>query len=455
MTKHVIEGCFGENDFVDIQAEPDSVVTRINFLNNNGNLNNWLIKAFETMTEMAITPTPIGRDLLILAAQVYAADTRISRSSESQNNWTREIQLIVPVSDTSIWEQSLDNLTRMLNFLTGDRWQINFKSYPDDFDFPPIQLNLETQIEPFENVSLFSGGLDSLVGAIDQLEEGANNVFVSHASEGASSKAQEDCFTALANHYQDQLLRRVRIWLNFPKNLIPGVPAEESTRGRSFLFFALGACIGTSNPDHFTLLVPENGLISLNVPLDPLRLGSLSTKTTHPFFIKCWNTLLQTLGIQGRIENPYWNKTKGEMLENCANQTLLRQIIANSMSCSSFTKSRWIGHSAEHCGYCVPCVIRRAAILQALGEGNDPTVYTVPNLADRALNSKSAEGVQIRSFQLALRRIRRNPNLARFLIFKPGPLDGDNEYIDELENVYIRGMEEVGELLAEVETRPL
>lgn len=57
----------------------------------------------------------------------------------------------------------------------------------------------------------------------------------------------------------------------------------------------------------FTLRVPENGLIALNVPLDPLRLGALSTRTTHPFYMARWNDLLSALGIPGRLENPYWN----------------------------------------------------------------------------------------------------------------------------------------------------
>ena len=39
-------------------------------------------------------------DLLVLAALVHAADTRISRTTESQDTWTREICLLVPVSNT-------------------------------------------------------------------------------------------------------------------------------------------------------------------------------------------------------------------------------------------------------------------------------------------------------------------------------------------------------------------
>ena len=57
--------------------------------------------------------------------------------------------------------------------------------------------------------------------------------------------------------------------------------------GKSFDAFA---ATGLAPP--FSLAVPENGLIALNVPLDPLRLGALSTRTTHPFYIARWNELL-------------------------------------------------------------------------------------------------------------------------------------------------------------------
>ena len=60
---------------------------------------------------------------------------------------------------------------------------------------------------------------------------------------------------------------------------------ESSTRSRSFLFidfeiFALSGMGGVN-----VLQVPENGLIALNVPLDTLRVGSHSTRTTHPFYM--------------------------------------------------------------------------------------------------------------------------------------------------------------------------
>jgi hypothetical protein len=59
-------------------------------------------------------------------------------------------------------------------------------------------------------------------------------------------------------------------------------------------------------------LALENGLIAINVPLDPLRLGAFSTRTTHPFYVARWNELLAALGVTGRIVNSFWNKALAE-----------------------------------------------------------------------------------------------------------------------------------------------
>ena len=198
----------------------------------------------------------------------------------------------------------------------------------------------------FDHLALFSGGLDSLIGAVDALESGRAPLLISHAGEGATSDAQSTIFRALKVHYRERSFDRLRLWMAFPNGLVAGSADEKTTRGRSFLFFALGALAGSGFNRAVTLKVPENGLIAVNVPLDPLRLGALSTRTTHPFYMARWNDALVALDVQVQMENPYWDKTKGEMVRNCANGTLLRRLTGSSVSCASPTKGRWkgVGH---------------------------------------------------------------------------------------------------------------
>jgi hypothetical protein len=453
MSRHVIIGRFGAKDKVSIPAGEGEVVTQLQFVQRTSRLDHGIGNALDDLAKMAVYPSEIGVDLLVLAAHIHAADTRISRDTESQDNWTREIRLVVPVSDVHRWRNAVQVLRRLMNFLTGDRWSFDFRGRPEGFE-TTVALKPLFVKPPFDDPALFSGGLDSLIGAIDALERGREPLFISHAGEGAVSAAQEMLFRRLEANYPKRSFKRLRLWMSFRKGLVDKVLSEESTRGRSFLFFATGAFAGSGLGRSCRLQASENGLIALNVPLDQLRLGSLSTRTTHPFYIARWNELLGLLDIPVVVENPYWDKTKGEMVSNCLNQALLKRLVPESLSCASPTKGRWKGHGTEHCGFCLPCLIRRAALNSSLGE-KDPTKYTLADLTSKILDSTEAEGVQIRSFQLAIGRLLKRPQLASVLIHKPGPLTDESPARQvALADVYLRGMSEVGELLAGVTTTP-
>ena len=98
--------------------------------------------------------------------------------------------------------------------------------------------------------------------------------------------------------------------MNFPDNYIPEGGNDSNTRSRSFLFIGFGIFSITGIKNVKKLMVPENGLIALNVPLEMTRVGSFSTRTTHPFYLTQWNNLLKNLGLDLSIYNPYWNKPK-------------------------------------------------------------------------------------------------------------------------------------------------
>lgn len=455
MKRHVIIGQYGSNDRVRMRVARDEVETRFMLGENPGHLDHGIGHALNDLVKLGVYPSEIGLDLLVMASHVHAADTRVSRSANSQDGWTRELRLVVPVSEPDRWTTAIPVLTRLLNFLTGDRWTVGFRARPRQFTSiipaaPPVHI-----APPFDTIALFSGGLDSLIGAINQLEAGSTPLLISHAGEGATSAAQNALFDALKAQYPQQAFNRLRLWMSFSKGLIEESGVENTTRGRSFLFFALGVFAGSGLEQAFPLQVPENGLIALNIPLDTLRLGALSTRTTHPFYIARWNELLNILGIQGKLENPYWDRTKGEMARNCSNATLLRRLVPISMSCSSPAKGRWQGMSTRHCGYCLPCLIRRSALRAAYGSQGDTTTYALVNLRAHALDTRESEGQQVRSFQFAIERLNARPGIAQILIHKPGPLTDESGVRQAaLADVYRRGLGEVAALLTGVRTRP-
>jgi len=49
----------------------------------------------------------------------------------------------------------------------------------------------------------------------------------------------------------------------------------------------------------------------------------------------------------------------------------------------------------------------------------------------------------LRSLQVAVKRIKNNPNLKTLFIHKSGKLDRDPEYLNQLAEVYYRGLLEV------------
>src|SRR4051794_24838714 len=121
MRPHVIIGRFGPSDRAAIPTSRDEKMTRLDLVAGQRSLGHGIGAALSDLRKLKLYPTEIGLDLLVLAAHVHAADTRISRTTESKDAWTREIRLVVPVSDPSLWNSANRVLTRILTFLTGDR----------------------------------------------------------------------------------------------------------------------------------------------------------------------------------------------------------------------------------------------------------------------------------------------------------------------------------------------
>ncbi|HDS8579395.1 TPA: 7-cyano-7-deazaguanine synthase [Klebsiella variicola] len=309
-------------------------------------------------------------DFLSIALAVTAADTFVQRES-SEDGWTRQFSLRLPLHEPSRWIALKKELESALHFLSGDIWDFEFctggyappEPYSQHSRFHLIKL------KELDCVSLFSGGLDSAIGAIDLLTVGRAPLLVSHAYKGDKSR-------------QDQIAERLngrysRFEINADPHHYQGVTdITMRTRSLNFLAFAaVGACAvqEVSQQKKVDLYVPENGFISLNAPLTPRRIGTLSTRTTHPYFIASIQQLFDAVGIPCQIINPYQFKTKGQMAHQCSNKQLLTEIVESTVSCSHWKRTN------QQCGVCVPCIIRRAS-LHAGGINRDAG-YTFQSLA--------------------------------------------------------------------------
>ena len=281
-----------------------------------------------------------------MALSVTAADLGVRRNT-SPDGWTREINLQVAVSDPSFWGGQRSLIEDQLRFLTTDRWSITFAD-GGALPSPPNRV-----VQPEEDcVSLLSGGLDSLVGAIDLVgRERRRPYLVSQVAQGDKEKQAR-----FASQIGGGLSH-----LQLNHNTKCPVQHERSQRARSIVFLAYGVLLATAlrrhgDGDEIPLFVCENGFISVNPPLTIGRLGSLSTRTAHPVFLSQFQRLLDMAGLRVRIVNPYEFATKGEMLAECDDQPLLEALAYTSTSCGRFSRTGY-----QHCGRCVPCIIRRAS----------------------------------------------------------------------------------------------
>ena len=302
-------------------------------------------------------------DLLYISLFVFYADRRIQREM-FPDAWTRKIKLYLPVLSLSKWETQKELLKEMLSFLSGDIWEIEFRerelnTIEEDFK-KKLERNKSEKLD-FNKFCMLSGGLDSYIGAIDLLETTDNIAFVNHYGGGSSgTQFIDNVHSALKVEYSTKKSETFK----FHASPLHGV--EDTTRTRSFMFFSHAIVIASTMKKEIDLIIPENGLISLNIPLTNSRLGSSSTRTTHPYYMNLLQKLITSLNIQVKLYNPYQFKTKGEMILECKNKTLLANNIKNTMSCSHPDVGRYQGESApSHCGICLPCIIRRASIKKA------------------------------------------------------------------------------------------
>jgi hypothetical protein len=343
---------------------------------------------YEVVRRRGLVVTPRAWDLLSTALSVIAADTACMRET-SPDGWTRQIALTIAVTEPTFWVKQRPMIERMLRFLTTDIWVLEFIDGGTSAPMPRRSVTVDQQA-----VSLLSGGLDSLVGVIDLAAADIHPFVVSQVSAG--DKDTQRHFAATIGGGLDHL--------QLNHNVAVPQPTERSQRSRSLGFLAYGVLAATclsryGRGDAVVLYVPENGFISLNPPLTPDRLGSLSTRTTHPTFLAAFQELLDAAGLHIQIENPLQFKTKGEALAGCRDQEYLKRNAVRSTSCGRYARNAF-----QHCGRCVPCLIRRAAF-RHWGE-RDRTGYRFGRLSTK--DKEHAFYDDVRSMAMALERVRQD-----------------------------------------------
>lgn len=428
-------------DYTCSASEQKFIANIGSYTDNNSIVRTHILEYFE---DKNLLPTQNAYDLLNIGLNIYAADQIVSRKIDGFKNWSRHFILHAPVHNLTEWENVKTEFEDLLSFLSGDKWEIRFRQHIKTIISDKRKINNPNGVEI---VSLLSGGLDSYIGAVNLLEAGKKVAFVSHYKSGTAEKsAQNVLYEIFENVYKKNPPQHYQLFVQ-PNQKHSLAKKEDSSRCRSIVFMVLGIALANSLGDDIKVNVPENGFISLNVPLTPTRLSSHSTRTTHPFYMNLFNKILSSLNIKTELFNPFRFKTKGEMILECSNKEMTKSNFKTTVSCAHPDGSRWNKKTPGiACGYCTPCIIRRAALKKANFKESD---YIIDILND-IIDFKSDKRNDVRAFKLSIERYRKLNNISLIShVFSSGPIPfEDKKELDSYLSVYTRGLKEVSDFLS-------
>lgn len=316
-------------------------------------------------------------DLLEIAAYVYAADRLYKRGTTDQlefSGWSRKFHFVIQVSDYAFWSKPAisKEMGSLLEFLSGDAlfeftFEPGFTRHPtslfdgDASEELPNPSNVE--------VALFSGGLDSMAGALEILTSSLRSpLFVSHKSGStAITRTQRQLVSVLRARFPERIRH-----IEFESGLtgIHRAP-EETQRARFFLYtcIALGVSLACKQN---SISVYENGMTSIHFRKRQDQLNARSTRTTHPRTIRMLQNFFQQVADSAfEIRTPFFWFTKTDIVQKI-NDLGGADLFSSTVSCGKTIRTG----SQTHCGGCSQCVDRRiAAYAAGLADRDDEGLY--------------------------------------------------------------------------------
>lgn len=323
------------------------------------------LKISDISSKMVANIPPVLVDLLEIASYVYCADQATTRGKNDADDhgakWRRRFRFHIPVREPEVWSSDsvLTALCDTLGFLSDDEYEFTFEKAAN----PPALLQyLDFSADgttgfQAEEVILFSGGIDSLGGAVQEAVVGKRKVaLVSHRSAPKIFKRQKDLLQGLGGFCATKPFH-VPVWVYKDKAL----GREFTQRTRSFLYASLAVVVARIF-NLWRIRFYENGTVSINLPISPQVVGSRATRTTHPQVINGLSQLFSAIFQKTfTVENPFLWKTRAEVVQSIR-EAGCGQLLKNSVSC---TRVFEMTNLKTHCGTCSQCIDRRFATLSA------------------------------------------------------------------------------------------
>jgi hypothetical protein len=331
-------------------------------------------------------------DLVEIASYVYCADQAITRGDKDSlnfgNRWRRPFQFHIPVRLPAFWsaKETTEVLQKTLSLLSEDTYSFIFLKQSKA---APMQQYLKFEGEEpgskeLDEVLLFSGGVDSLGGAVQEAVSDKRRVgLVSHRSNSKIFSRQKKVVDGLRAKCASSPPLYVPVWVHQR-----GASGREYTqRTRTFLYsslaFTVARVFGLNRVRFY-----ENGVVSLNLPISEQVVGARATRTTHPQVLTGFGELFSLIA-QGpfSVENPFLWKTKTEIFDLIGDAGC-EHLIQDSVSCMHTMQQT---RDQPHCGRCSQCISRRFAALASRYAASDPggqyqvDLLTGPRLPEKDL----------------------------------------------------------------------
>jgi 7-cyano-7-deazaguanine synthase in queuosine biosynthesis len=278
-------------------------------------------------------------DLVTIMGAIYCKDVNTHKS----NDKPRHIKLMIPVFNLQLWSENIQLIEELANWVSEDAFSITFKQtshIPGDYVNNLLPANNN-------NVTLFSGGLDSFAGAYQNFKNNIQSDYVGFVNKDEEKTKQLD----VAMFYKQVFNDSTEIIL-IEKPIPKKKTFIQSTR--SLLYLALAIAKAYFNSSNNVYLY-ENGILSLN----PEIKNRYTTKTTHPKTMFLYRSILEKVNIMIDINHPFLFKTKGQIINDMDEN--FKQTIKHTFTCGQGRSNPERAHTGQ-CGVCIPCLLRKISL---------------------------------------------------------------------------------------------
>ncbi len=299
------------------------------------------------------------KDLREITAYVFSANVRTNYDFPRPvypPQPGRSFSFHINVRDYDFWmQQDIKELLEqlLLSMSRDDNYRFSFyKMQPGALGKRPVwnPHNEEYQI------TLFSGGLDSVAGLIELLESTNKKIILVSHQAGLPEIAlrQDKLFSIISNLYPGRCSH-----FRFQCN-IPDIDYDDKNIGTRGFLYCSSAFILSSIYNQNHLYVYENGISSLG--FDQVYSSALISagRQSHPKTLGLLAKLFSRISEKEfHIEQPFLFSTKADVISVLKKYDRL-ELFKQTVSCCNLMDR---DPGSTHCGSCAPCIERILAVL--------------------------------------------------------------------------------------------